>query len=86
MGESPKYLSDLLHYKINGQRADLEVPTSNSSYGKRAFSVVAPRIWNNLPREVKESRTTTMFKKKLKTYLFRLNTRDVGKIGTYYGS
>ena len=41
------------------------------SYGKQAFSVAAPRLWNSLPMELKTSTLIDIFKKKLKTYLFK---------------
>uniref|UniRef100_R4GDA2 Reverse transcriptase domain-containing protein n=1 Tax=Anolis carolinensis TaxID=28377 RepID=R4GDA2_ANOCA len=36
----------------------------------RAFSVVAPRLWNSLPREIREAPTLMAFRKSLKTWLF----------------
>jgi len=40
-------------------------------YGQRTFSYCAPKVWNSLPKSVQESETVTLFKKKLKTFLFR---------------
>ena len=37
----------------------------------RAFSVCAPYLWNSLPFEIKSSASVSIFKAKLKTYLFR---------------
>ena len=49
-----------------------ETPNYNlESYGKRAFSVAAPRLWNSLPMALKTSTSTDIFKNKLKTYLFK---------------
>ena len=39
--------------------------------GERSFSFIAPKIWNKLPRNIRESPTLSTFKKNLKTYLFR---------------
>ena len=39
--------------------------------GLRAFSVCAPYLWNSLPFEIKSSASVSIFKAKLKTYLFR---------------
>ena len=39
-------------------------------YDDRAFSVCAPKLWNNLPENVKCSPNLTSFKSNLKTYLF----------------
>ena len=50
----------------------LNVPRYNrKSYGGRAFSVVAPKLWNNLPLDKKLSRTVNVFKSWFKTYLFK---------------
>ena len=51
-------------------RNDLQVPQSNSSYGDRCFRVIAPKLWNNLPRSFKSIATIDCFKKALKTHLF----------------
>ncbi|XP_062830654.1 uncharacterized protein LOC134297353 [Anolis carolinensis] len=37
----------------------------------RAFSVVAPRLWNSLPREIRQVPTLLSFWKSLKTWLFQ---------------
>ena len=42
-----------------------------ATYGQRTFSYCAPKLWNGLPKSLKESETVTIFKKKLKTFLFR---------------
>ena len=47
----------------------LNVPRYNlKSYGDRAFSVAAPKLWNNLPLDIKLIPTVNvcMFKSKLK--------------------
>ena len=41
------------------------------SYGERAFSVAAARLWNGLPVELKSCTDLVIFKKLLKTFLFR---------------
>ena len=41
-----------------------------NSYGKRAFSVAAPELWNNLPEDIKSANSIDDFKRKLKTFLF----------------
>ena len=50
----------------------LEQPTHKlKSIGLRAFSVSAPYLWNSLPFEIRSSASVSIFKAKLKTYLFR---------------
>ena len=36
----------------------------------RAYSVCAPKIWNTVPLEIRQSSTVVLFKKKLKTFFF----------------
>ena len=50
----------------------LTVPRSNQrTYGDRAFSVAAPKPWNALPLDIRNSRSITLFKCKLKIFLFK---------------
>ena len=51
----------------------LEVPNVRlKSYGNRAFSLAAPKHWNEIPLDIKLSRSVDVFKSRLKNYLFRL--------------
>ena len=51
----------------------LEVPNVRlKSYGNRAFSVAAPKRWNEIPLDIKLSRSVDVFKSRLNTYVFRL--------------
>ena len=76
-GLAPKYLSDLLTLKKNrGLRSDnkllLVKPKSRLvTYGDRAFSNAAPKLWNALPDKIRLSESLEDFKSGLKTYLFR---------------
>ena len=50
----------------------LVIPKSNlKSYGERSFQVAAPRLWNTLPNKLKSIKSLNVFKKELKTLLFR---------------
>ena len=76
-GFAPTYLSELIqpyknhrNLRSNNQYL-LRVPKSKTTtFGDRAFSVCAPKLWNNLPSDFKSSPSIDIFKKKLKTYLF----------------
>jgi len=77
-GLAPAYLCDLIVRKKlprelrSSSICDLKVPRSRTtSYGDRAFSVAAPKLWNALPPEIRDAPTLTMFKSVLKTHLFR---------------
>jgi len=43
---------------------------TNTASGARAFGVVAPKVWHDLPDSVRYSDSITSFKKNLKTYLY----------------
>ena len=74
----PSYISDLLLnintlncLRSSEDRTLLHVDVTNSmKMGERAFSVFAPKIWNTIPKSLRESTSLDMFKTKLKTYLF----------------
>ena len=54
----------------SSQKSLLEVPRKNlKTFGER--SNAAPEVWNKLPEYIKSSQSTAIFKKNLKTYLFR---------------
>ena len=63
------------HYYYNLRSVSnnlLFVSEVKTCIGKRASSVCASNLWNNLPLHVKSSASLTVFKKKLKTHLFRI--------------
>ena len=44
---------------------------SAKTTGDRAFSVAAPFLWNSLPESLRTVSSVNIFKKQLKTYLFK---------------
>ena len=48
----------------------LNEPRMNKEIGTRSFKYSAPRLFNSLPRSMKDSGNLKVFKKKLKTFLF----------------
>ena len=82
-GIAPTYITDLLRRHIPARTLHsssqnlLTVPrVRTETYGEKAFSCAAPRLWNNLPDSIKQSPTIDEFKAKLKTYLFRIAFTD----------
>ena len=76
---APPYLSQLIvpynptRNLRSASKHLLEVPSVRlKSYGDRAFSVAAPKHWNDIPLDIKLSGSVDVFKSRLKTYLFRL--------------
>ncbi len=49
----------------------LEVPPSTNNYGATASGSAGPKLWNELPLELRNSNSLTSFKSKLKIHLFR---------------
>lgn len=73
----PSHIRDLLEtYKPtrisrSPSRNLLVIPRSKLMYGDRAFSVSAPRLWNDIPGIIKCSVGLNAFKRNLKTFLFK---------------
>ena len=77
-GATPTYLTELISPYVprralrSADQLLLEQPTPKLKLiGLRAFSVYAPYLWNSLPFEIKSGASVSIFKAKLKTYLFR---------------
>lgn len=77
-GYAPSYLSSLLEsYKPkralhSATKRLLIVPkSSTTTYGDRAFSIAAPKLWNNRPDSIKYAETVKQFISLVKTYLFK---------------
>ena len=75
---SPSYLADRLSYQSHSRNMRssskqlLQQPRSfTNTYGDKAFSVCAPKLWNLVPLDFRKSPSLTGFKNGLKTYLFR---------------
>ena len=76
--QAPGYMQDMLcpfssnRHLRSSDRQLLRVPKTNlKTYGDRAFSVVAPKAWNNLPETIKLSPSKDVFKSRLKAHLFQ---------------
>ena len=77
-GATPTSLTELISPYVtrralrSADQLVLQQPTHKLKLiGLRAFSVCAPYLWNSLPFEIKSSASVSIFKAKLKTYLFR---------------
>ena len=73
---APSYITELLTpYTLtrslrSSDKSLLVVPRTKSSLGDRAFSVVAPKLWNSLPTDLRQATSLHHFKRELKTFLF----------------
>ena len=76
---APDYLVDLIHVyeparylRSSSDKWRLVIkPYNLKTYGFRAFSVIAPILWNDLPIDIRSIDNVNKFKSKLKTFLFK---------------
>jgi hypothetical protein len=59
----------LLKYAEPGGTMNLREVKSFNKYDSKAFSRVGPKMWNLLPRTVRDAADTAEFKKTLTTFL-----------------
>jgi len=78
-GQPPLYISELLstYSAVRPLRSTtqqlLAIPkTCLKTRGDRAFSVIAPKLWNSLPLHNKSCNTIVSFKTNLKTHFYSL--------------
>ena len=77
--QSPSYIKDLLslepaaNYALRSSAQSLlSIPKVNCAiFGDRAFAHAAPVLWNSLPLAIRTSSSLAIFKKQLKTFLFK---------------
>ena len=62
---------DMLTQLQSASKGDLVVPCTRLKLGERAFRVAAPRLWNELPPDIRTLSTLATFNKHLKTFLSR---------------
>ncbi len=71
-GQAPSYISDLISFNSapkslrSANKALLDVPRSRLKFkGDRAFAVAAPRLWNQLPPDIKSAPSNLEFLKRI---------------------
>ena len=76
--EMPSFLTNLLslYTPTRSLRSEnlikLHIPITNGKFGDRSFSVMAPKLWNSLPYQIRHSPTLDTFKYRLKNYYLSL--------------
>lgn len=75
--QGPSYITELLELHIPSRQLRscdaklLSVPrTRTVTYGERAFSFLAPKLWNKLPQSLRNCSELCTYKNQLKTYLY----------------
>ena len=74
LASSFTYVADMPHRRRlrSASTEQLDVPTCRrSTIGGRAFPVDGAKVWNSLPSDVTSASSLSVFKNRLKTYLFR---------------
>ena len=81
--EQPAYLHCLLHTHepIRHLRSSnhnlLTIPRTKTKIGSRGFRYCAPKIWNNLPDNLRENTLSdNVFRSKLKTHFFQISPHN----------
>ena len=83
---APTYLQELLHLrdpKSNTLRIDNDYfilqqpPIPSLKMSENAFKYSGPKIWNNIPYEIRSCETIAKFKCKLKTHYFNIVFNDI---------
>ncbi len=77
--QTPDYLSELLHWysprrplRSSGTTSLVPIRHRTIFTGRRLFDTSSATLWNVLPNNIKTSESISIFKKRLKTYLFSL--------------
>ena len=75
--QAPGYVCQMLvplvhkRFLCSNDEMHIMVPRTNlKSYGNRAFIVVTPCTWNDLPSDIKSQDNRDKFKRMIKTHLF----------------
>ena len=56
--------------RLAAETERLYEPRTNTNFGERAFNYCAPRLFNKVPMNIRNSPNIVQFKNKLKTFLF----------------
>ena len=75
-GLSPSYSSDVFHpadqSRITRRSKDhLIFPLRKSSTGQKSLSYLGPKLWNNLPSNLKSANSANAFKHKIKNHFMQ---------------
>lgn len=73
-GMAPVYLSELFndHLAGSGRTSKLLIPRQHILC-TRALQIAGPKLWNSLPSVIRDSSSVNVFKRQLKTHLFKIS-------------
>ena len=86
---SPQYTAEIFHPSSsvhNTRRATrkLDLPFRKSCIGQKTLSYIGPKIWNNLPAQIKLSKSVNTFKHDIKKSFFDDLQKQNDDIFFYY--
>ena len=67
---TPKYLSERFHQLDTRQKNDLALPKCRLVTGQKAFAFRGVKMYNTLPKEIRETESLSVFKKRILEKLF----------------
>ena len=67
--KAPEEIMSMFQYAESIRTMTLKETKFANKYGERAFSHVAPKLWNLLPRKIRDKHELDEFKPELKTFL-----------------
>ena len=76
--KAPNEVSALIKYSESERTMKLSETRANNGYGNRAFSHMAPKLWNLLPSDIRSEHSTQKFKKMLKSFLITRGNEFLG--------
>ena len=76
--EAPPDVAAMISYAQSKRTMKLQETRAWNSYGDRAFSHVAPKLWNLLPSSIQQEHDQIQFKKKVKSFLMTRGEEFVG--------
>ena len=86
---SPAYISEIFKPFSHGystRRSDfkLQLPFRSSNYGQKSLSFLGPKLWNNLPAQIKSNTNLNTFKHGIKRRFFNELQKKEDNIYIYY--
>ncbi|KAF7647893.1 hypothetical protein LDENG_00164970, partial [Lucifuga dentata] len=77
LGLAPSYTCDMLIFyepacSLRSSGSNLLTIANSKTKSDRAFALRAPKLWNDLPEDLRLAKSVSAFKSQLKTHFYRL--------------
>ena len=67
----PEYMSENVEKRSESRHNVLRVKSWNQKVAKSGIQFAGPSLWNSLPNDLKDQPNPVIFKKQLKSYLYK---------------